>query len=381
MKIPFAHPTLDSQELKSVKKVLDSGVLVHGKKTIEFENLFKKFTNAKNALTVSSCTAGMHLIYFTLGYGPGDEVIVPAQTHISTAHAVELTGAKPVFVDADQYTGNIDIDKIEKSINKKTKAISVVHYLGIPVDMKRIMKIAKKHKLFVLEDCALALGSYNQGIHMGLMGDIGVFSFYPVKHITTAEGGMIISKKDTLIQKLKLKKAFGVDKNFKERKIPGLYDAITLGLNYRMSELSASLGVEQMKKLDLFLKKRSENFKILSNNLNEIDNLSVISVQKNNLNIISSNYCLSILLKDKLKHKRTVIMKELLKKKIGCSIYYPQPVPRMTYYKKKYGYDKNDFPNAAMFSDQTIALPVGPHLKKNQIKYISEELKKIIKKI
>ena len=183
------------------------------------------------------------------------------------------------------------------------------------------------------------------------------------------------------MQKLKLKKAFGVDKNFKERKIPGLYDAVTLGLNYRMSELSASLGVEQIKKLDLFLKKRSFNFERLSSNLNEIDNLTVIRSHKDNLNVISSNYCLSILLEKKLKNKRTIIMKELIKNKIGCSIYYPQPVPRMTYYKKKYGYNKSNFLNAAMFSDQTIALPVGPHLKKTQIDFISQKLKKIIKNI
>ena len=130
----------------------------------------------------------MHLFYFALGIGKGDEVIVPAQTHTATAHAVELVGAKPIFIDCDAKTGNIDYRKIEKKITKKTKAICVVHFLGIPVEMTKIQSIAKKNKLFVLEDCALSLGAKYNNIHTGLLGDAGVFSFYPAKHITTGEG-------------------------------------------------------------------------------------------------------------------------------------------------------------------------------------------------
>ena len=198
MKIPFGKPLIDHKEINLVTKVLKSGIYVHGPKSKEFEEKFKKFTKAKNAISVSSCTAGMHLIYFSLGIGKGDEVIVPAQTHIATAHAVELTGAKPVFIDCDNKTGNIDAQKIEEKINIRTKAICVVHYLGIPVNMKEIIKIARKKKLFVLEDCALSLGAKYNNIHTGLIGDAGVFSFYPVKHITTAEGGIVITNNNNL---------------------------------------------------------------------------------------------------------------------------------------------------------------------------------------
>ena len=163
-------------------------------------------------MSVSSCIAGMHLIYFSIGLGIGDEVIVPAQTHIATAHAVELTGAKPVFVDAENETGNIDHTKIEAAINENTKAVAVVHYLGVPVNMEAIKKITQKYNLFLLEDCALAPGAYYKNVHVGLYGDAGVFSFYPVKHITTAEGGIIILKDKKLASKLRLKKAFGVDR-------------------------------------------------------------------------------------------------------------------------------------------------------------------------
>ena len=158
-KIPFGKPLIDDNEIKSVTNVLKSGIYAHGPRSSLFEKKFCNFTGAKYSSTVSSCTAGMHLFYFALGIGRGDEVIVPAQTHTATAHAVELAGAKPVFVDCEIETGNIDPEKIQKKISKKTKAICVVHFLGIPVDMKKINYIAKKNKIFVLEDCALSLGA------------------------------------------------------------------------------------------------------------------------------------------------------------------------------------------------------------------------------
>jgi len=280
MKISFGKPLIGKAEKRAVLSVLSGNILVHGPKAAEFENIFSKFTKSKFAVSVSSCTAGMHLVYFALGIGIGDEVIVPAQTHVATAHAVELTGAKAVFVDSNSEDGNIDINKIEESISKRTKAIAIVHYLGIPVDMNKINKIAKKYNLFVIEDCALALGSTVNNKHVGLFGDVGVFSFYPVKHMTTAEGGIIISKNKNLIKILRLKKAFGVNKTFSERKIPGSYDCVTLGFNYRMSELNAAIGIEQVKKVPFFLKKRKKNFERLSFLLRDLKNIRVIDSGK-----------------------------------------------------------------------------------------------------
>jgi dTDP-4-amino-4,6-dideoxygalactose transaminase len=263
MKIPFGKPLIGKAEKKAVQKVLSGNILVHGPKAVEFENIFSKFTKSPFSVSVSSCTAGMHLVYFTLGIGVGDEVIVPAQTHVATAHAVELTGAKAVFVDSNFEDGNIDINEIEKSISKKTKAIAVVHYLGIPVDMNKINKIAKKYNLLVIEDCALALGSLINNKHVGLFGDVGVFSFYPVKHMTTAEGGIIISKNKNLIKQLRLKKAFGVNKTFSERKIPGSYDCITLGFNYRMTNIQAAIGVAQIKRVKYLIYQKKKFLKIM----------------------------------------------------------------------------------------------------------------------
>ena len=200
--ISFGRPMIGAEEKQAVADVLSGPILVHGPKAKEFEEAFAAYTRADYAVSVSSCTAALHLSYFNLGLGVGDEVIVPAETHTATAHAVEICGAKPVFVDAEQRTGNIDIRQIESKITDRTRAISVVHFLGMPVDMDGINKIARKYNLFVVEDCALAIGTYFKGVHAGLYGDVGCFSFYPVKHITTAEGGMLITKNREIAERI-----------------------------------------------------------------------------------------------------------------------------------------------------------------------------------
>ncbi len=379
MKIPFGIPMIGAEERSAVADVLAGPILVHGPKATEFEQAFASFAGAPNAVSVSSCTAGMHLIYFALGYGPGDEVIVPAQTHVATAHAVELTGARPVFVDAEPVTGNIDISRIEAAITSRTRAIAVVHYLGVPVDMPAVVAIARRHNLFVLEDCALSPGAKIDGLHTGLHGDAGVFSFYPVKHITTAEGGMIVLRDPALATQLKLKKAFGVDRTHGERKIPGVYDTVALGFNYRMSEIHAAIGVEQVKKLPGFLVKRAENHRALSESLRGVDGIATLPAPMGRLT--SCHYCLSIVLDDDLASKRPAIMDALTARGIGSSVYYPQPVPRMRYYREKYGYDPACFPVAARLSDQSIALPVGPHLSRAEMNEIATEFRRIVEEM
>lgn len=377
MEVHFGRPIIGDEEKAAVMKVLESPILVHGPLATQFEKDFGSFARAPHAVSVSSCTAGMHLIYFALGLGAGDEVVVPAMTHVATAHAVELTGAKAVFVDCQLENGNIDIPKIESAITSRTKAIAVVHYLGAPVDMPQVVAIAKKHKLFLLEDCALAPGAFVDGVHAGLHGDAGVFSFYPVKHLTTAEGGMIILKDEAFAKKLKLLKAFGVDRTHGERKVPGVYDTVALGFNYRMSEIHAAIGIEQVKKLSGFLKSRKANFEALEQALAGQKGIRVLP-QSTGGRLESCHYCLAVLLDEGLEVKRPEIMAALTERKIGSSVYYPQPVPRMTYYRERYGYDAARYPNATRISDGTIALPVGPHLGIEHMKHIASNLREII---
>jgi dTDP-4-amino-4,6-dideoxygalactose transaminase len=376
--VPFGKPMIDQAEQKAVMDVLSGDVLVHGPKTKEFEKRFAEYTKSPFALSLNSCTAGLHLAYLCLGIGEGDEVIVPAQTHVATVHAVELVGAKPIFVDCDSRTGNIDVNQIESKINSKTKAISVVHFLGLPADMPSIMKIANRHKLKVIEDCALALGSSIDNIHMGLFGDIGLFSFYPVKHITTIEGGMAILKDQEFAKTLNYKKAFGVDKVVGERKVPGKYDVLTLGLNYRMNEVEAAVGICQMDKLKDILNRRESNYFHLRKRLEGIGEIQQLECGSDRIK--SSYYCLSIILNDQISNKRENIMAELGTKGIGTSIYYPSPVPHFTYYKQKYGFNEDSFVNAKRISNQSIALSVGPHLNEEDMDYVAFHLKETISK-
>lgn len=375
--IPFASPIIREEEKKAVLDVLEGPILVHGPRSKDFEKAFSEYTDAPYAVSISSCTAAMHLAYFYYGIGPGDEVIVPAQTHTATAHVVEFCGAKPVFVDAERDTGNIDIGQIDEKINERTKAISIVHFLGMPVNMNKILEIAKKYDLFVLEDCALAIGTYFKGKHAGLHGDVGCFSFYPVKHMTTAEGGMLITRNKEIFERVSRQRAFGVDRHVGERKMPGVYDVTMLGYNYRLNEIQAAIGIEQIKRLDLSLEKRKENYQILSKKLQNIDEIEQFRSSFGEFQ--SSYYCLSILLRDSIASKKYEIVNYLKETGVETSIYYPNPVPHMTYYKNKYGYITGDFPVASWISRNSIALPVGPHLNSDDMEYIAENVKKAIK--
>ena len=374
----FGRPMIGKEEQSAVADVLSGPILVHGPKARQFESEFAEFTGVTEAVTVSSCTAGMHLIYFALGYGPGDEVIVPAQTHTATAHAVALTGATPVFVDSNPQTGNIDASLIERAITSDTKAICVVHYLGVPADMELVSRIAAKHDLFVLEDCALAVGAKVNQIHVGLLGDAGAFSFYPVKHLTTAEGGMVVFKDRDLAKRIRLLRAFGVDRTHEERATPGMYDAVELGFNYRMSEIHAAIGVEQLKKLPLFLQQRKDNFELLENILKGRKEFRLLG-QPWNTKIQSSHYCMGLILGCSLTPKRAGIMARLSLAGVGTSIYYPHPVPRMTYYNNSEKGVGQTFTNAEKISDSMIALPVGPHLNSADMTEIGKRFLSVIK--
>lgn len=378
--IPFGKPIIGDEERAAVTRVLQGTILTHGPLVKEFETVFAAYTGVEYAVAVSSCTAALHLAYFYLGLGPGDEVIVPAQTHVATAHAVELVGAKPVFVDSEKTTGNIDISQIESCITEHTRVISVVHYLGMPVDMHRVMEIAGKHNLFVVEDCALAIGSYLDGRHVGLHGDVGCFSFYPVKHITTAEGGMLITNNKTIADIISRQRAFGIDRNIvNERAVPGIYDVLELGLNYRLNEIGAAIGIEQMKRVDGFLAKRRKNYAALAARLETIDEIELLESSHDSYR--SSYYCQTMILKEPLSKKRFEIVNYLKEHGIGTSVYYPKPVPHLKYYRDKYGYGGDSFPVAKRISENSIALPVGPHVNGEDVSYMIAAIKDAIMEV
>lgn len=377
-KIPFGKPWITAAEREAVLRVLDGDILTHGPQAHAFEEEFAAFMgDGAHCLTVSSGMAALHLAYWQLGIGAGDEVIVPAQTHVATVHAVEVVGATPVFADCDRATGNIDPRGLERLVTARTRAIGVVHFDGIPCDMDAIMAVAQRHSLKVVEDCALAVGARIRGKHVGLFGDAAIFSFYPVKHITTGDGGMFATRHADLAAKVSKARAFGVDRSFGERQVPGLYDVPTLGINYRLSDINSAIGREQLKRIGVILEKRGANFAALKAALAKVPGTMVLDVDRADAQ--QGWYCLTAVLEGVDAERRNAVVKALNAAGVGTSVYYPQPVPRLTYYRNKYNSDLSLYPNAARISDQSIALPVGPHLADGDIAYIAAAFERILK--
>jgi len=378
--ISFGRPWITDDDRKAVMSVLSGHILTHGPECKAFEAEFAgAMGDGAHAVSTSSCMAALHLAYLHFGVGPGDEVIVPAQTHTATVHAVEWVGARPVFVDCDPATGNLTADRIAAAITPRTRGLGIVHFVGIPCDMTAILKVAEANRLKLIEDCALAVGARWQGRHVGLFGDAGCFSFYPVKHITTGEGGMFVSRHREVAEAVGKLRAFGVDRVHSERTIPGMYDVPTLGLNYRMSEMQAALGRSQLRRLDENLKRRAENFAALREGLIGVPHVRVLDAQSRDAR--SGHYCLVALLAAPLGERRNEVVARLNAAGIGTSVYYPQPVPRLKYYREKYGYDAGRYPGAAEISDHGIALPVGWHVNLEDMKDTAQAVRAIVEEM
>ncbi len=378
--LTFGKPWITDVEREAVLGVLAGNVLTHGPQAHAFEREFAAFMGeGAHAVSLSSGMAALHLAYWQMGVGPGDEVIVTAQTHVATAHAVEAVGARPVFVDCRPQDGNIDPNLIEEAITPRTKAIGLVHFLGIPCDMPAIMAIADRRGLKVVEDCALAVGTRYRGTHVGLFGDAACFSFYPVKHITTGDGGMFVSRHKDLAGRTAKARAFGVDRSFAERDIPGMYDVPTLGINYRLSDINSAIGRKQLERIGVILERRRANFETLKRGLSALPNLAILDTGTGDA--INSHYCLSVVLEGPLAAQRNDMVRRLNARGVATSVYYPHPVPRLNYYRTKYGYDPARFPQASRISDRSVALPVGPHLNTGDMTYIIEQFSTILKEL
>jgi perosamine synthetase len=375
--VAFGRPWITEDERQAVLEVLDGHILTHGPQCTAFEEEFSAFMGGgAHCITVTSCMAALHLAWLETGIGPGDEVLVPAQTHVATAHAVEWVGARPVFVDCDPQTGNVTADRLAAAITPRTRAIGLVHYLGIPCDMTAIRSLADRHGFRIVEDCALSVGARFDGVHTGLTGDAGTFSFYPVKHLTTAEGGMFVTRHEHVAKRVRALRAFGVDRSHTERTVPGMYDVPTLGLNYRMSEVQAALGRAQLRRAEENLARRSANFARLSVALADVPGVRIVDNVDPRGN--NSHYCMNIVLSGRLAALRGLAITRLNDAGVGTSIYYPQPVPRMTYYRTKYDDDLRQFPNATELSDASIALPVGPHVSPADAEWVGTTTARIL---
>lgn len=374
--IPFGRPMLGAEETAAVSGVLSGPQLVHGPVAKDFEQAFAARAGVDHAVSLSSCTAGLHLSFLASEIGPGDTVLVPAMTHVASAHAVEHAGATPIFVDVDPTSGNIDPECLSSAITPNTRAVIAVHYLGLTCDMDRISPVMERAGGIVIEDCALALDATYGGVKAGALGAAGCFSFYPVKHMTCGEGGMLTTNDGALAQKVIRYKAFGYDRSLGERSKPGIYDVTALGYNFRMSELHAAVGRAQLDKLDGFQAAREANFRAISAALEDVEELVIFAPRQGRAR--SSHYCLNVTLTSDSGISRDDLAAGLKAAGIGTSVHYPGPVPLFSYYKEKYGHRPGAFPVAEWLAGNTISLPVGPHLAPGDPQRIADAVKETI---
>jgi dTDP-4-amino-4,6-dideoxygalactose transaminase len=351
--IPISKPILGAREKKAVLKVLDSGFLAQGAKVEEFEKRFAEYIRVKYAIAISSGTTALHLALLAHGIKKGDEVITTPFTFIASSNAILYCGAKPVFVDIGEDF-NINPDLIEKKITKKTKAILPVHLFGYPANMVKIMKIAKKYHLAVIEDCCQAHGASIFGKKVGSFGT-GCFSFYPTKNMTTGEGGMITTNNKQIAERARLLRNHGM-------KIKYYHDV--LGFNFRMTEIAAAIGIEQLKKLEKFNKKRIANANYLNKNI-KTKGIILPKIRKGYRHVFHQY---TIRITDQCPKSREEIIKKLEENGIGSAIYYPLPVYRQKPY-LKLGY-KEYLPITEKYSKEVLSLPVHPSLTQNDLRKI-----------
>ncbi|MFH0969680.1 MAG: UDP-4-amino-4,6-dideoxy-N-acetyl-beta-L-altrosamine transaminase [Patescibacteria group bacterium] len=367
----YGKQSIDRYDIEAVIKTLKSDFLTTGPKVLEFEKKFAIYVGAKYAVAVSSGTAALHLACLAVGLKKGDEIITSPMTFAASANCALYCGAKPVFVDINVKNGLIEENLIEKKINSKTKIIIPVHYTGLPCEMEKIKEIAGKHNLIVIEDACHALGAEYKNTRIGdcTYSNMAVFSFHPVKHITTGEGGMITTNSEELYQKLLLFRTHGItkdsDKLSNKKEGSWFYEMQELGFNYRITDIQCALGISQLKKIKKFVKKRREIAKKYDKAFSKIGGIETIKETQGCKNA----YHLYVI-KVKNKEARLKLFNYLKENNIFCQVHYI-PVYWHPYY-QKLGYKKGICPKAESFYERIISLPIYPSLK-------NKELEKVIK--
>jgi len=361
--IPIAKPVLGKEEEEAVKKVLQSGILTQGKKVKSFEETFANYIGVEHAVAVTNGTSALDIALKTLRIGLGDEVIVPAFSFIASSNCVLFQGAKPVFADIDQRSFNIDPSDVNEKITAKTKAIITVHLFGQPAQMEELKEIAQDHGILLIEDAAQAHGAEYKGKKVGGLSNISCFSFYATKNMTTGEGGMITTNNGELAKTAYLLRDHGQTEK---------YHHTILGYNYRMTELSAAVGLVQLKKLDKLNKKRRKNAGMLTNGIEKIPGLTPPYVEEYAKHVF---YQYVVKVEEDYPLERNELADHLEKMGIGVAIHYPTPIYRQPLY-HKLGYDKMICPMAEESCKRVLSLPVHPSVNEEDIQYILDVLKK-----
>ena len=364
MKIQFLNPNITEEDIQQVAKVLRSGWLVLGKEAENFENNFSRYMGTKEAVATNSCTSSLHKALLVAGVKPDDEIITTPLSYVSTSNAILHCGAVPVFVDVEPETGLIDVTKIEKAITSKTTAILPVHLYGQMADMKSIKKIAKKHRLVIIEDAAHAIEAERDGIRPGQASTAACFSFHVAKNITAGQGGMLILNDNKKAELARLLRRDGVANIGSTRRM------IVLGYKHLMTDFQAALLNNQLARIDQQWKERVRLFNRYSSAFKDHAN---IKFPKTIPGVKHACHMFIIWVDPK---KRDLFRGKLDEFGIQTSIHY-DPIHLEPFYKKKYGYKKDDFPIAEKLGTSTITLPLYPHLTRPEQEYVIKKVKEI----
>ena len=358
---------MDNAEKKELMSVIDSGWYTESSKTKEFERMFANFVGAKYACAVTSGAAALYVGLKALNIGNGDEVVVPDLTFVASPNSVEATGAKVILTDIERNALNLDLNKISKSINKKTKAIMPVDFNGRPIDMKVLRELADKKGVMLIEDAAHAIGCYYNKRHVGTISDVAIFSFSTPKIITTGQGGMIVTNNKQIYERSMALKDFGRKIGIKKQ-MEKSFSHSTIGYNFKFIEFQAAVGIAQMRKLQKrILKKR----RMFGKYVDLLSNIEAIEFLKTNLKDVTP-WMIDIFLKSSV--KRAQLIKYLDKKQIGTRIYYP-PIHRLKPYRKM----DLEYKQASNFSDRGLWLPSSVTLTDKQIVTVCNEIKQFFK--
>jgi len=377
--LPYAQQWIDDADIKNVIDTLKSDYLTTGPKVKQFEEKIANYVEAKYAVAVANGTAALHSACFSAGIKKGDEVITTPMTFAASANCVLYQGGNPVFADIDSKTYNIDVKDIKRKITKKTKAIIPVDFTGQVVDLDSILEIAEKNNLIVMEDSAHALGSKYKGKKVGSISHLTIFSFHPVKHITTGEGGIITTNNEEFYKKLTLFRNHGITRDnsllINKKEGSWYYEQLELGYNYRITDIQCALGISQLDKIENFIKRRKEIVNLYNKYLSQINGV-IIPYEADYSNSSWHLYVIQLEL-DKLKVGRKEIFEALKAENIGVNIHYI-PVYYHPYY-QKIGYKKGVCPNAEKLYERIITLPLFPKITDKDVEDVIEAVNKVIK--
>jgi dTDP-4-amino-4,6-dideoxygalactose transaminase len=374
----FGQPVIGEAEIRGVVDCLERRWIGTGPKVQQFEREFAAYRHARYAAAVGSCTAALHLSMMAIGIGAGDEVITTPMTFCSSVNAIIHTGAKPVLADCDRQTMNITAAAIEPLITPRTKAILPVHLCGRPCEMDDILALAKKHGLRVIEDCAHAIETTYRGRSAGTLGDIGCFSFYVTKNLTTSEGGMILTEDEALASRIKVLALHGLSKDAWRRFADSGYQhyAVTAaGFKYNMTDMQAALGIAQLRQVEHFSRRRAEIWAIYDRAFADLP--CILPEPPRNHTTHARHLYTPLLQLERLRVGRDEILNALAAENIGVGVHY-LAVHQHPFYRQAYGWAAGDYPNAEFIGDRTLSLPLSPGLDDADVEDVCGAFRRIL---